>query len=65
MATDDPRCPYCVQGNEFALLHPLGEAFVCDLCGHIVRSSNPDFQCGCAKCRRLRGGIITNERTGA
>jgi len=54
MATDEPRCPYCVEGDEFKLMTQTGSVFVCQRCGHLVSLSDPNFFCDCWQCRRLR-----------
>ena len=48
MATDDPRCPYCIEDDDFKLLTPVGnEFFYCKRCGHLGSPSEPKFVCDC------------------
>ena len=55
MVTDDPRCPYCVQGNEFKLMHHMsGGYLICDHCGHTMLRTDPTYRCRCIKCVRLK-----------
>jgi len=53
MATDDPRCPYCVEGNGFKLLKQVVDAFYCERCSHLSLPADPSFICHCANCERL------------
>jgi len=55
MLIDQPRCPYCVEDDEFKLLAPIGnERFCCDRCGHLWSPSEPKFVCECSHCVQLR-----------
>jgi hypothetical protein len=61
MATDQLRCPYCVDGGTFRLLTPIvgGELFRCELCGHLSYPTNYAFKsdlwaCECGNCRKLK-----------
>src|SRR5215469_5626965 len=54
MATDEPRCPYSVEGNGFKLLTPLGAEFYCHRCGHLLSLTDPNFLCDRWRCRQLR-----------
>jgi hypothetical protein len=38
MATDQPRCPYCVVGDNFRFLTPIlgGEVLMWEHCGHVA-----------------------------
>ena len=47
MTTDDPRCPYCVEGNGFRLLKLVGDVFYCKHCGHQSLPSDSIFICYC------------------
>jgi hypothetical protein len=31
-----------------------GEGHICTSCGHVVLSSNPQFECICHKCARFK-----------
>jgi DNA-directed RNA polymerase subunit RPC12/RpoP len=53
MTTDDVRCPYCVDGDEFRLLRFTGGRYVCGKCGHIAAPEEQEFVCTCRKCREL------------
>ena len=64
MATDEPRCPYCVEGDEFKLLRLVGDVLYCDHCGHQSRPANPKFICYCSHCEEMRLGFSGFESGG-
>ena len=61
MATDQTRCPYCVEGLTFRLLAPIlgGELLMCDHCGHVAYpteypfASDTGLVCQCNNCLKL------------
>ena len=50
------RCPYCVEAGNFKAMISAesGEGHICTSCGHVVLSSNPQFECICHKCARFK-----------
>jgi len=54
MAPDDPRCPYCVEGNDFKLLRLVGDVLHCERCGHQSRPVDSIFICYCPQCKPMR-----------
>ena len=54
MATDEPRCPYCVEGNGFKLLTQVAERLLCERCAHVSRPADLDFLCPCSRCAQTR-----------
>jgi len=55
MPTEEPRCPYCVEGVDFKKLKPkLGDLFECERCGHLALPTEPSFVCRCWHCGQLR-----------
>jgi hypothetical protein len=55
------RCPYCVEGDEFKIMTPVGNRLVCLKCGHRDSLNDPKITCSCPKCkernRPLRGQL--------
>jgi len=64
MATDDPRCPYCVEGDEFKLLELAGSLFYCERCGHRSRPADPSYVCDCPNCERMHLSSSGSEKRG-
>jgi hypothetical protein len=62
MATDQPRCPYCVEELTFRLLTPIlgGELLRCEHCGHVAYDveypfiSDTGLVCQCNNCLKLK-----------
>lgn len=49
------RCPYCVAEGAFRLLVEGPDGIhACDHCGHTVVPDDPERECMCPKCERLR-----------
>ena len=62
MATDEPRCKYCVCGEEFRKLTLMGDFLKCDHCGHMEWPFNPKFICECKNCRKIDAHSVTLKR---
>jgi len=54
MATDEPRCPYCIEENGFKLLTLIRDTLRCGRCGHMLRPADANFICNCPHCERMR-----------
>ena len=50
MATDDPRCPYCIEEDAFKLLTLVRDTLYCGRCGHMSRPADSSFVCDCLRC---------------
>jgi len=53
MPKDHPRCPYCVDGDRFRLLTPLGDLFRCGNCGHLAKPPLWPV-CHCHNCNKIK-----------
>ena len=62
MATDDPRCKFCIYGEGFWKLTPVGDFLKCDRCGHVEWPFNPKFICECKNCGKIKPPPITSKR---
>jgi len=49
------RCPYCVEGSGFKIMHAVagGDWHECETCAHVVMHNDPGFRCTCENCLRL------------
>jgi len=47
------RCPYCVEGNDFKSMIPLGKLHVCVKCNHMISPNSEGFRCFCFKCIKM------------
>jgi len=65
MARDEPRCPYCVEGDAFKLMTQKDDKFCCQRCGHLLLPSDPSFVCYCSNCEGHRSRIGDRPRTKA
>lgn len=54
MATDDPRCPYCVDEYVFRGLTQNGDLWICKTCLHVLSPLDPKFVCKCSNCRKCQ-----------
>ena len=54
MLTDDLRCPYCADGDQFRLLIPQGDLFRCRNCGHLSKPPLQPVVCGCENCAKIQ-----------
>jgi hypothetical protein len=55
MAEKIVRCPYCVLGDNFMeMVGHVDGRMICRRCGHVVKTWDTDFKCGCPKCREMR-----------
>ena len=55
------RCPYCAEGGKFrAMIRDADARMVCNNCGHVACSSDPDFVCNCRNCGQL--ALFTRNR---
>ena len=52
---DIPRCPYCVQDDNFTPMRLLVSGlYICDQCRHVASRDEEDgFRCICHCCREL------------
>jgi len=54
MVEEITSCPYCVLGDQSRPMLQRLVWFICENCGHTVIPDDPDFNCSCSNCRKLR-----------
>ena len=60
MATDDPRCPYCIDGDAFRRL-THSDVLICKSCLHLVSLLDPKFVCECPNCREITEQTLASD----